>query len=115
MIVMEYADNGSLLSYLDQNINKLTWYKKLKHLVQIAYYLNHIHGAGLVHCNFHGGNIVLHKRYSVLDVIEALICDLGLSQSVNSCQQNYRLLHPSFSLTISITAPQKERKISLLL
>ena len=28
MLVVQYADNGSLLSYLDQNINKLTWYRK---------------------------------------------------------------------------------------
>jgi hypothetical protein len=32
MIVMQYANNGSLLSYLDQNINKLTWKMKLQHL-----------------------------------------------------------------------------------
>ena len=43
MIVMQYANNGSLLSYLDQNINKLTWKKKLTHVWFIAVYLNIIH------------------------------------------------------------------------
>src|SRR6185369_7601994 len=76
-IVMQYANNGSLLSYLDQNINKLTWMDKLWHLRDIAWYLNNIRNAGLVHCDLHGGNIVLHDARS-------FICDLGLSRSVNS-------------------------------
>ena len=51
MIVMQYANNGSLLSYLDQNINKLTWRKKFRYLSDIAHYLAIIHDVGLVHCN----------------------------------------------------------------
>jgi len=81
IIVMQYANNGSLLSYLDQNINKLTWKMKLEHLKDIAYFLRAIHLSGLVHCDLHGGNIVLQSSLP-------LICDLGLSQSVNSRQQN---------------------------
>jgi len=85
MIVMQYANNGSLLSYLDQNINKLTWMDKLRHLKSIAHYLQIIHDVGLVHCDLHGGNIVLHSNTRE---IESLICDLGLSQSVNSRESN---------------------------
>ena len=61
MIVMQYANNGSLLSYLDQNINKLMWKAKLRHLHDIAYCLREIHDVGLVHCDLHSnsGNIVL--------------------------------------------------------
>ena len=76
MIVMRYA-NGSLLSYLDQNINKLTWMDKLRCLRSIANYLDTIHLVGSVHCDLHGGNIVIHDNTS-------FICDLGLSRSVNS-------------------------------
>ena len=78
MIVMQYANNGSLLSYLHHNINKLTWRMKLQHLKDIAMYLYIMHVEGLVHCDLHGGNIVLN-RYNT-----PLICDLGLSRSVNS-------------------------------
>ena len=81
MIVMQYANDGSLLSFLDQNINNLTWMDKLRHLMFIAYYLRAIHSVGLVHCDLHGGNIVLHDTKS-------LICDLGLSRSVNSRESN---------------------------
>ena len=81
MIVMQYANNGSLLSYLDQNINKLTWRRKLKHLRDIGSFLISIHKADLVHCDLHGGNIVMDNIYPQ-------ICDLGLSRSVNSCKSN---------------------------
>ena len=77
MIVMQYANNGNLLSYLNQNINKLTWMDKLQQLRDIADYLYTIHARGSVHCDLHGGNIVLNEG-------AALICDLGLSRSVNS-------------------------------
>src|SRR5437764_9083426 len=73
MIVMHYANNGSLLSYLDQNINKLTWRDKLWHLRDVARYLFYIHDVGLVHCDLHGGNIILDDNASY-------ICDLGLSR-----------------------------------
>src|SRR6185312_7476281 len=87
MIVMLYANNGSLLSYLDRNINKLTWRDKLRRLDDIAFYLRNIHVMGLVHCDLHGGNIVLHNNeYS--DSIRPFICDLGLSRSVNSRESN---------------------------
>ena len=77
MIVMQYANNGSLLSFLDQNINKLMWKDKLQCLWIIATYLYIIHSTGSVHCDLHGGNIVLNEG-------TPLICDLGLSRSVNS-------------------------------
>ena len=85
IIVMQYANNGNLLSYLDQNINKLTWKEKLRHLKDIADYLYTIHHVGSVHCDLHGGNIVLHDNTSV---VKSLICDLGLSRSVNSCKSD---------------------------
>ena len=53
---------------------------KLYRLYNIAWYLRRIHHAGLVHCDLHGGNIVMHNKSLGID---ALICDLGLSQLVN--------------------------------
>ena len=87
IIVMQYANNGNLLSYLDQNINKLTWKDKLQYLKDIAYYLKNIHSEGLVHCNLHGGNIVMHDDYDLYGIYP-LICNLGLSRLVNSRESN---------------------------
>src|SRR5205807_6858167 len=78
MIVMQYANNGSLLSYLDQNINNLTWMDKLEHLENIAWYLHIIHEVGLVHCDLHCENIIMHNNTSRISIF---ICDFGLSRS----------------------------------
>ena len=81
MIVMQYANRGSLPSYLDKNINKLTWKMKLQYLKDIAFNLWEIHGIQLIHCDLHGGNIVLNQYDQSTQ--RPLICDLGLSKSVN--------------------------------
>ena len=95
MIVMQYANNGGLLSYLDQNINELTWKMKLRHLKSIVNKLSIIHNTGLVHCDLHGGNIVLRG-----DNVP-FICDLGLSRSVNSCKSN-----PNIQSVLTFIAPE---------
>src|SRR5437879_4765362 len=77
MIAMPYANDGNLSTYLAQNINKLTWNMKLQLLHSIANNLFYIHLASLIHCDLHGGNIVLHN-------LQPYIFDLALSKSVNS-------------------------------
>ena len=81
MIVMQYASNGNLLFYLEQNINRLTWRMKLLYLKQLAHNLWAFHNTGFVHCDLHAGNIVLSGT-------SPFICDLGLSRSVNSRESN---------------------------
>ena len=83
---MEHANNGSLLSYLDRNINTLTWKDKLQCLQNIAYRLSCIHRVGLVHCDIHGRNVLMHEERNS-SVSAPFICDFGLSRSVNSRQQ----------------------------
>ena len=63
-MVMQHANNGNLLSYLDQNI---------KDIALSLNTIHKIHKAGIVHCDLHGRNTVLGRG----------ICDLGLSQSAN--------------------------------
>jgi len=93
MVVMQHANNGNLLSYLDRNVNKLTWRMKLQCLEKISLQMYHIHDAGIVHCNLHGGNIFLHyDNESEIEkdfrVSHSHICDLGLSRSMNSRKSN---------------------------
>ena len=86
---MEYASNGNLLSYLDQNINKLTWRKKLNLVWGIVDYLKNIHGASLVHCDLHSGNIIAHvETEKQFQPCKLYICDLCLSRPVNSRESN---------------------------
>jgi len=79
---MQYANSGNLLSYLDRNINTLTWRTKLQILRDIADCLHIIHFRGLVHCDIHIENIVLDRHYKGDNYIcKAFISDLGFSQS----------------------------------
>jgi len=84
---MQHAGHGSLPSYLYQNINKLTWKMKLQYLKDIAWNLFLIHNGQLIHCDLHGGNIVLNnnKHYNLT---KPLICDLGLSKSMYSSESS---------------------------
>src|ERR1051325_9042076 len=68
MMVMEYAKHGNLRQFLNNSFNSLDWNCKLEYLMSIALGLAEIHEKGLIHRDFHCGNI--------LD--GSLIADLGL-------------------------------------
>src|SRR6185312_11698698 len=91
MLVIQYAQGGNLLSYLVQNINELTWRMKAELVKYIAFNLEVIHSRGLIHCDLHGGNVLLDKNPTSVSLnpsFTSYICDLGLSQSVHSCESN---------------------------
>jgi serine/threonine protein kinase len=49
MLVMEYADGGSLRSYLKQNFNKLSWNNKYNMAYQLACAVSCLHNEGIIH------------------------------------------------------------------
>ncbi|CAI2192841.1 17609_t:CDS:2, partial [Funneliformis geosporum] len=59
VLVFEFVD-GDLRHYLKKNFVDITWEKKLGIVYNIAHGLMTIHNAGLVHRNFHSGNILRH-------------------------------------------------------
>ncbi|POG78664.1 kinase-like domain-containing protein [Rhizophagus irregularis DAOM 181602=DAOM 197198] len=75
-MVMELID-GSLRQYLNNNFISLDWEQKLVNLQGIARGLKNIHNKGLIHHDFHCGNI--------LSNFDGYICitDLGLCQPAN--------------------------------
>jgi serine/threonine protein kinase len=77
MMVMRLI-NGSLRQHLNKNFIALSWGQKLDSLQCIAYGLKDIHDKGLIHHDFHCGNIL-----SDLDNF-AYITDLGLCQPANA-------------------------------
>jgi serine/threonine protein kinase len=70
--VIEYAKNGNLKQYLNDNYYLLDWIEKLKILQNIVMGLNDIHKNGLVHHNLNSKNILLS------DNNVALIANFGL-------------------------------------
>src|SRR5437764_4636848 len=77
ILVMERAKNGNLRQYLDDSYNTLNWKAKLYNLYDIAHGLCKVHDNGLIHHNFHCGNILIRNN----DVV--VITDLGLCKPAN--------------------------------
>ncbi|RIA91655.1 kinase-like domain-containing protein [Glomus cerebriforme] len=70
MMVLHYAENGSLRNYLDKNYQQSNWKTKFGDLWDIAFGLEEIHKKELIHRDLHIGNIL----YSSF----ACITDMGL-------------------------------------
>ncbi|CAJ0640802.1 10606_t:CDS:2 [Entrophospora sp. SA101] len=81
-LVMQYASEGNLREYLDQNFQRFDWWKKINMLKDIVLGLQSIHSVGLVHNDFHSGNILRHGYGSDSDNLDTYISDLG------TCHQN---------------------------
>ncbi|RIA79556.1 kinase-like domain-containing protein, partial [Glomus cerebriforme] len=90
IMILRYAENGSLRNYLDKSYNELSWFKKIDFLYMIAYGLNEIHMNELIHRDLHIGNI-LHTGTTY-------ITDMGLCKPVdykvleNTKKGNYGVL-----------------------
>ncbi|RHZ79728.1 hypothetical protein Glove_141g62 [Diversispora epigaea] len=76
MMVIQYARHGSLRKMLNSNFKELTWKNKIENLYYIALGLAKIHGTGLMHKDFHSGNIVNETK------ISSYITDFGLCKPV---------------------------------
>ncbi|EXX60084.1 Cdc15p [Rhizophagus irregularis DAOM 197198w] len=88
MIVMGYAKDGSLRQYLNNSFNSIRWNEKLDILQEIAQGLAYIHQNGLIHRDFHCGNILKDSEFT-------FITDLGLCRPANvkSSQNECKVLH----------------------
>ncbi|WNE41206.1 MAG: Serine/threonine-protein kinase PknD [Mycoplasmataceae bacterium] len=80
VMVMEYVREGDLRNYLKSDI-KLKLGDKLKKIVEIASGLVEIHEKGLVHKDFHSGNILKKAN-------ECFITDLGQCEWKAEQQEN---------------------------
>src|SRR6266540_3941996 len=75
ILVMRYANDGSLTDYITKSFKNLKWKHKIEILYNIISGLNVIHQEKLVHRDFHSGNI-LHSNWLPQKM---MIADLGLS------------------------------------
>ncbi|RHZ82110.1 hypothetical protein Glove_114g166 [Diversispora epigaea] len=77
MIVMQYAKCGSLRKMMNKRFKFLTWKEKIEILLYKSRGLNRIHKIGLVHKDFHLGNIVNES------LTNSYITDFGLCKPVS--------------------------------
>ncbi|RGB23722.1 kinase-like domain-containing protein [Rhizophagus diaphanus] len=80
-LVLEYADGGTLYSYLQKNFTKLEWDDKCHLALQLASAVECIHNKGIIHCDLHAHNVLIHKG-----VIK--VADFGLSKKATEAS-NY--------------------------
>jgi len=67
LIVLEYADSGTLNSYLNENFNKLDWNEKYQLALQLANAIECIHDNDIIHrdlvINFYKFVIYFYRIY----------------------------------------------------
>ncbi|MCE8162884.1 MAG: protein kinase [Candidatus Moeniiplasma glomeromycotorum] len=88
LMVMEYVRGGNLREYLKRNNNSLNIKKKLIQLQTISEGLEGIHSKGIVHKDFHVGNILSNGVATYFDDLVCSITDLGLCRPVNTKNDN---------------------------
>ncbi|CAI2183878.1 2300_t:CDS:2, partial [Funneliformis geosporum] len=72
--------SGDLTQHLARTFYDINWSKKLGHLLNITYGLNMIHKKGIIHRDFHSGNILIDEF--------SKICDLGLNKSATKAEDD---------------------------
>ncbi|GES87549.1 kinase-like domain-containing protein [Rhizophagus clarus] len=71
MMVLEYAEYGSLRNFLDNSFKELSWENKIQYLCSTAFGLVSIHENDLIHRNLHSGNVLKNN-------VQTSITDVGL-------------------------------------
>ncbi|GBB91377.1 hypothetical protein RclHR1_18610003 [Rhizophagus clarus] len=81
VMVMRFADHGSLRKYLTKYFAELSWDEKIILFDRVAKGLQGIHDSGLVHRDFHSGNILRHEKL-------VYVTDLGMCRPVNESEDS---------------------------
>ncbi|RGB28708.1 kinase-like domain-containing protein [Rhizophagus diaphanus] len=86
ILVLEYADSGTLESYLHDNFDQLGWDDKLRLVFQLSNAILCLHECDIIHRDLHAANILMHQK-------NIKLADFGLSKKIAEASNSTSSLH----------------------
>ncbi|RIA81422.1 hypothetical protein C1645_881628 [Glomus cerebriforme] len=80
-LVLEYANDGTLHTYLNDHFNDLNWSDKYRLAFQLSSAVEFLHDKDIIHRDLHGNNILVHQK-------NIKLADFGLSKKFAEASSN---------------------------